>query len=235
MATTEAHAGASWDRLGFRHDLKHCGRNRRNLGVEPPPEKMQFLGTDKVFTLADLKEHYDAIGSYLHVPSLDQFMKSGIPDESKLRARCEAIILLMETVLSSPLWNATFGNFAQFECLRRKKPVRKRMPHGTEEIEATCFECHAQYVVTSVGDHQVSTRPKPVVVPCETDGCVETMALWPDKVKSGTHWTCKGCSEHWAIEFGLIRVLSAEDGSKDAQYRFPHEHFRGRAGTNRSK
>ena len=33
---------------------------------------MKVLGTDVVFTLADLKAHYDAIGSYLHMPSLAQ-------------------------------------------------------------------------------------------------------------------------------------------------------------------
>jgi len=177
-------------------------------GVEPPPEKMQFLGTDKVLTLADLKGHYDAVGNYLHVPSLAQLMKSGMPDQGRLRSRCEAVIAALEAVLASPVWNSTIGNFVHFECIRCKKPVRKRMPHGEDEVEVTCFECQAQYLISSQGDGQVVTKPKIVEVACLNDGSTEKMALWPDEVKIGTHWTCKGCGDHWAVEFGLIRATN---------------------------
>lgn len=182
-------------------------------GVEPPADKMQFLGTDTVFTLADLKEHYDAIGSYLHVPSLAQFMKSGMPNEAKLRVRCEAVAAALDVVLSSPIWNTTFGSFSEFECVRCKKLVRKRIPVGKDEVEAPCFECKAQYVLSLTSDHQVVVRPKTVLISCEGDCCTETMALWPDEVKPGTHWTCKGCGEHWAIEFGLIRAPKSGDSN----------------------
>src|SRR5690348_11354513 len=51
-------------------------------GEPAPPEKMQLLGTDFVFTLADLKTHYDAVGSYLHMPSLDQILSGNVPDQA---------------------------------------------------------------------------------------------------------------------------------------------------------
>jgi hypothetical protein len=107
-----------------------------------PPERMQFLGTDKVFTLQDLKANYDALGSYLHMPSLDQIQKDHAPDPSKLRLRCKSVIALLDAVLASKVWNSTFGVFAQLDqCMRCAKPVRKRIPHGQSQVEAVCFEC----------------------------------------------------------------------------------------------
>ena len=48
---------------------------------------MTFLGTDHVLTLGNLKAHYDALGAYLHMPSLDQMRAGGGLDPSKLRER----------------------------------------------------------------------------------------------------------------------------------------------------
>ncbi|WP_439408579.1 hypothetical protein ACNJX9_09645 [Bradyrhizobium sp. DASA03076] len=180
-------------------------------GVEPPPDKLQFLGTDTVFTLADLKEHYDAIGNYLHVPSLAQFMKGGMPGGTKLRARCEKVIAALEVVLGSPIWNATFGVFTEFACGRCESPVRKRMPHGKSEVEVTCFECKAQDVLSPQGDQQVLATPKMVPMPCGNEGCSESISIWSDEVKPGVHWTCKGCGEHWVLGFGVKRVAKEDD------------------------
>jgi len=47
-----------------------------SFGEEPPlgetPASMHLLGTDHVLNLRTLKKHYDALGSYLHTPTLDQ-------------------------------------------------------------------------------------------------------------------------------------------------------------------
>jgi len=179
-------------------------------GEEPPPEEMEFLGTDNIFTLADLKTHYDAIGSYLHVPTLAQVIKSGMPDQEKLRARCENLVATLEDVLGSPVWNSTLGNFTEFQCLRCNKPVRKRMPFGKLQVEATCLECKAEYVITSQDKGQTLSRAKTVEVACGDEACPEKMTLWPDELNPGTCWTCKGCGESWTLGYGVFR--STENG-----------------------
>ena len=78
-------------RIGFQDDI----------GTPAPPERMRTMGTDVVFTLGDLKSHYDAIGNHLHVPSLANVQAGNIPDDEQLRARCETIAGLLERVLSS--------------------------------------------------------------------------------------------------------------------------------------
>lgn len=179
-------------------------------GEQPPPEDMQLLGTDRVFTLADLKAHYDAVGSYLHIPSLAQMMKSGMPDQEKLRVRCEALIVALEEILASPVWNSTLGAFTEFQCRRCQKPVRKRIPLGKEQVEATCFECKAEYLIASQEGGQTLTQPKTVEVACGDEACAEKLRLWPDELKPGTHWTCKGCGEHWGLAYGVFKL--SEDG-----------------------
>ena len=41
-------------------------------GEPAPRNRMKSLGADIPFTLSDLREHYDALGSFLHVPTLRQ-------------------------------------------------------------------------------------------------------------------------------------------------------------------
>lgn len=47
-----------------------------SFGEEPSlgetPASMHLLGTDRVLNLRTLKKHYDALGSYLHTPTLAQ-------------------------------------------------------------------------------------------------------------------------------------------------------------------
>lgn len=184
-------------------------------GKEAPPENMKTLGTDVVFTLSDLKAHYDAVGSYLHMPSLEQIQSGKVPDPAKLRDRCETVVGLVENVLSSPVWNCTLGFIATLDkCMNAdcSKPIKKRMPSGAETVEAQCFECRAEYTITSGQDGQTLWRPKVTRVPCSTSGCAETMGLWSHKVKAGTHWHCRGCGAHNAIILSIGKVEDEASG-----------------------
>lgn len=178
-------------------------------GKPAPRENMKLLGTDYVFTLADLRTHYDAIGSYLHMPSLEQVQSGKSPDPSKLRVRCETVVGLVDKVLSSRVWNSTFGVTATLDqCMNDdcKRPIRKRMPSGKDTVEAQCFECKAEYTITSEQDGRVLWTPKMIDVPCSTPGCPETMALWPHEVKPGTHWRCRGCGTHNGIALSVSKI-----------------------------
>jgi hypothetical protein len=171
-----------------------------------PRERMRTMGTDTVFTQDDLKTHYDAIGSYLHSPTLKQLEKGNLPDPTKLKARCETVIGQLDTVLSSRIWNSTMGTFSTLpECMRCHKPVRKRIPYGADEIEANCFGCKAEYLLKRESDGKIMWHPKMDDVACETKDCDQKMALWPDEIRPGTHWTCRGCGQHWMIQLGIYK------------------------------
>lgn len=175
---------------------------------------MQVRGADTVFTLANLKAHYDAIGSYLHMPSLEQLQTRKIPDITKLRERCEKVVGLVEAVLSSPVWNCTLGVFATLaQCMNEdcKKPVRKRIPVGRESLEVQCFECKAEYILTAQPDGRVLWQPRQTLAPCSTPDCPEKMALWAHEIMPGAHWHCRGCGAHNGITLSVAKIEDETD------------------------
>lgn len=184
------------------------GREEK-YGKTAPQRNMKLLGTDVVFTLAELKDHYDALGSYLHIPSLQQLRASKMPDPEKLRKRCETVADAVEGVLNSRVWNVTLGNFATLDqCLNEecKKRVRKRIPVGKDVLDVQCFECKAEYTLALEPDGSVLWTPKTADVACSTRGCPEKMTLWSHELVPGTSWRCRGCGEHNELVVSVERV-----------------------------
>ena len=91
-------------------------------------------------------------------------------DPLKFRRRCDVIAAYLTDVLASPVWNATIGIFASLDCMKCGHPVRKRMPHGTAKVDATCFECGATYKVTDAGQGKAHFEPDQVEVKCANPG-----------------------------------------------------------------
>ena len=65
--------------VGAERREPHAGRYGSDQRHRQPPDEMKLLGTDHVFTLTNSKAHYDAIGSYLHIPSLEQLQTGKFP------------------------------------------------------------------------------------------------------------------------------------------------------------
>jgi len=61
----------------------------KEYGVRP--EKLNALGTEMILNMATIRKHYDALGSYIHVPTLKQVRSSKAHDFNKIRLRCEEI------------------------------------------------------------------------------------------------------------------------------------------------
>lgn len=161
----------------------------KEYGEPAPPENMKLLGTDHVLSLAHLKKHYDAVGSYLHMPTLEQLQSGKSPDLDKLRGRCKTVIELVETILSSSVWNVNIGRITKLDkCMNEdcNKPVRKRVPSNKDSFDAQCFECSAEYKITLTGSGKAEWQPKQEDVPCSTEGCTEVFRLWPHQLKIGT-------------------------------------------------
>ncbi len=169
------------------------------IGLEPspgePPGEMHSLGTERVLNLRVLKRHYDALGSFLHVPSLKQREEHRTGNLPKLRARCEEVASFLTKVLASPVRNVTLGAFGEIECLECHQPVRKRMPQGVDVTRAECFQCSASYTVSRAGVGKVEFVPDHVHAWCANPACKERFTLWKREFKPGMGWTCSACSE----------------------------------------
>ena len=153
-----------------------------------PPERMTVLGTDNPITSQNVRDHYDALSSYLHVPTPQSKERDG----AKLRARCGEIVIFSETILSSRVWNSTLGNVVTLpECVKCKKPINKKVPLGSKPISAQCLECNAEYEITENDQGDVIFIPQMRPVRCGNKDCKHRTLLWLDELKPGKEWQCE--------------------------------------------
>jgi len=180
------------------------------IGLEKTPgvpaEETTYLGTENVFNFKSIKDHYDALGSFLHMPTLKQFDENKAHDSSKLRARCEKIIEALEAALSSPVFNITIGSFSEIPCMRCDAKVRRRLALSGDDAVAKCFKCGAEYKIT--GTH--SSKPGMwealyEEIDCPTIDCDSKIRIWKDKVKEGSQLTCEHCEESFYIGYGVFK------------------------------
>lgn len=174
-------------------------------------KEMTSLGAEKVFSLRAIKEHYDALGSYLHIPTVRQLEESGGPDLPKLRKRCLAIIELLDDVLSSPIFNINFGMFSFIACMNPdcRKPVRTRLPAGQDALAVDCLECGMGYELSVAADGQCTWRPVLEEIPCPGPSCEVVFKVSPGKLKPGGRLACHKCKGRFVIGRALFSIESS--------------------------
>lgn len=178
-----------------------------SFGIEKdygiPAPVMQSLGAEKVLNLGVLKRHYDALGSYLHMPTIKQIAAGKGADATKFRNRCHEIAGFVEAVLASPVFNVTLGSFAEMPCQACSDIIHKRIPHGATSVEARCFKCPASYVVEAGEGNGVVWKPNQREILCAKPGCGSAVFVWNHELVPGNAWTCPECSSRNVICLGV--------------------------------
>lgn len=180
------------------------------VGQEPSPGEtpavMHLLGTEKVLNMQTLKKHYDALGSYLHVPTLKQ-QQAGKPiDYAAMRVRCETIAAFIDDVLKSPVFDSTFGVFATLECMKCGKPVRKRWPDGEAKVKVKCFACGADYLVEDAGDGQCRWQADRIDLVCANPDCGAIVNPFRSEIAVGGRWDCRDCGGRNELQLGIVHL-----------------------------
>jgi hypothetical protein len=188
------------------------------IGEESVPgqlaSEVRPLGSETILNLQALKKHYDALGSYLHMPTLKQLKTGNDVDLTKLRDRCKKIVCDVEAALASTVYNITFGMFATYACDVCGKPIRKRLPTSGVPVEAQCFEpgCVGIYRVTPLEGKKAEWHPLQHDIDCPTEDCDYSQTVWARQIVLGAAWKCPKCEVRWAIGYG---VFPAPDSSAD--------------------
>lgn len=190
-----------------------------NMGIDEngaPSSVMKSLGSEKILNMSTLKKHYDALGSYLHVPTLKQVYTGKSLNINKVRSRCMVIINFAKDVLSSPIFNVLMGNFAKLECFQCKKLIRKRIPEQKDEVVAECFECQASYTIISKKNGQVEWIPNQHELECANNKCKLKIFVWNYEIERGNAWVCTKCKGRNALTLYICHEPenSFEDSNK---------------------
>ena len=168
-----------------------------------PAPVMVSLGTEKVLNMTNLRKHYSALGSYLHVQSMKQ-VRAGKPlDFDKMRTRCKEIAVIIRGVLSSTVFNSTLGSFSKLPCVECNKLIRKRLPHGQNEVRAVCYECDASYTLVDKGNGQVEWKSDLQKVECSHNGCERNIFVWYRQIAIGNSWACPDCKGQNTFVIGV--------------------------------
>jgi hypothetical protein len=177
-----------------------------SFGKEPalgvPAPVMHSLGAETVLNMATIKEHYDALGSYLHVQTVKQVKKGLSVNYAKVRKRCGLIAEYLGKVLASTLWNSTFGHFATFDCEECGVRVRRRLPLDGSPTVAQC-ECGARYDVFDKEGGKFMARLQGEEVACPTPTCEAVTFIPQHFIRAGVGWKCSRCGTHIKIKLGL--------------------------------
>lgn len=169
------------------------------------PESMQLLGTDHVLNLRTLKKHYDALGSYLHTPTLAQIEQGKVHDYGKLGRRCAQIMDALDATLCSKVWNSTFAVRGESDCAECGSVIRRRLPKDMTERIVQCWSCTASYTMTEIADQKVNFEPRQMRVACPQKDCGSAAYIW----ERGKYWTCLDCG--YQLTFALGVAISRSD------------------------
>ena len=183
-------------------------------GVAVAQPKMQLLGTDRRFSLKWAHSHYNALGSYLHVPSLFQLETGKIPSESSIIEKANAIATECDEILKSPIFGVNFGQFVEFTCSACSSPIRRRIGSFSMDEGIKCPQCKATYDVEEDGPerYQLSLRTaKYECLKCKTKNVLGLHLVVPDAVVE-----CAKCKITMIIKQYFEIVLRKENETTDA-------------------
>lgn len=170
------------------------------------------LGHDQPVSLANIKRYYNAIGSYLHAPMLNQIENGRVtPDFNKMRKRCDEILEILEKALGSTAWS-NFGMFATLaSCYECDKPVRRRWSNDQERTRVPCFHCRAEYWLTGSEHGKALWEPNYERVTCPA--CKHINTCWPRDIEPGVTCSCKACGRQHRFQIGVVVLPDPNDGS----------------------
>lgn len=200
----------------------HADRDRTlSMGVEPSygkkPDQWTLLGTENVLKLSTLRDHYNALGSFLHTPTLRQIEEDRTHDITKLRDRCTRIIDAVDVVLSSRIWGTTFTDFGSIDCQQCGEKLRRRIPYAVDCREIACWNCTASYWMRRIGKGQVEYEPQQISIGCVSRSCEGTNDLWKSEMECGTRWKCGSCGKNQELAWCVTEVAvdSVQEKSKE--------------------
>ncbi|WP_406820356.1 hypothetical protein ACJA3S_25045 [Pseudomonas sp. KnCO4] len=179
-----------------------------SFGIESSPgekpEVIHNLGKEVVFNIKAIRRHYDALGSFLHVPSIKQTLSESIPSPEIVRKRCEEVSRDLDKVLASQVFNSTLGIFSSFDCGECNARIRKRIPRDKDEVIADCFRCMASYAIRRTLDGRFEVDARTEEIPCPNPGCGHPKPIYPREFSQGVHWVCNKCGGRNEFQLGIL-------------------------------
>lgn len=151
------------------------------------------IGTEKLINLKEIKSNYHKLGSFLHMPTIEQIEGNKGPTSEKIIKGCNKTLEVLEQVFSSTVYNSNLRVRATTDCIECGEKVVRRIPPIGEKIIANCINCSASYDIVPLENEQVKWFPKTTKLTCANPSCDKEVELWQNDVKVGLYWFCPSC------------------------------------------
>ena len=176
---------------------------RREQSMDGGTDHRAVVGLETALSVAILDNHYHALGSYLHIPTINKLQTNQDHRNKRLRLRCEKVAAHISSVLNCSVWNIDFKNTSTTSCIRCNKTMVRRRNTDNEEQVTGCWNCGARYKLVDRPGKKVEWVPDEVSFNCPNDTCVTPHYFWRDEVKVGASWVCDDCGQKWVFAFGV--------------------------------
>lgn len=170
---------------------------------EVAEKKMLSLGTDTRLSAAWIHKNWNALGSYLHEPTIKQHADGNLPDRSKVREKIVAIADEVERVLASKLFATSLNVSISQRCecgfsMKRREELLRR------DGQVICADCGTIWGVEQVEDAWLFSK---LFHRFECPNCKEENRFPAKELFEGSEFTCRACGsslivkKDWCIRF----------------------------------
>ena len=170
--------------------------------VPPPREEMQSVGEDRRFSLKWANKNHNALGNFLHVPTVHQIESGAVPTLEKIIGKANDVADACENILSSPLFNTNFGNFLNFDCIGCNTAIKRREGSFTPEGGIVCPKCKAIHDVKPAEGSLVDVSLRQMSYKCP-EPCGTENWIGIHHIEVGKVCTCVECGRRARIDFAL--------------------------------
>jgi DNA-directed RNA polymerase subunit RPC12/RpoP len=174
---------------------------------------MRILGQDRRFSMKWANKNHNALGNYLHAPTMSQIEEGKVPTAVMMAEKATEVANECEQILNSPVFNVNFGHFFEFDCTDCNTHIRRRVGSFTSEKGVVCPKCHATYNVESTegGDVLFHLRQsKYNCQRCGAENCVGT-----HHVADGAILECAKCGKKALIQ-KRFEIVIEEDAHQSS-------------------
>ena len=175
----------------------------------PHADVMKHVGREEVLSVQTLKRHYDALGHFLHSPTLSALKAGKDHRPDKMKDRCDELVAEVDKVVSSNIWHLQRNSTSELKCLKCDEPILRRVRLGGGKRTVKCFsgECGAEYeVATSQGDPVVTWTALASEIPCKNEKCDSKHLLWRSERRAGTVWKCEACGQKHKLALCAVKI-----------------------------
>lgn len=170
-----------------------------------PAKEMSVVGEDRRFSLKWANTNHNALGNFLHAPSLHQLETGQAPSAEKMLRKASEIAATVQHILDTPLFNVNFGVFFEFNC-DCGGSIKRRDGSFKKRDGIKCPSCGAIHDVVgedkATGQTQFSIRK--ISYKCET--CSSDNWIGVHRLNLGTVLICANCDAKARIIYSLALV-----------------------------